>query len=104
MGPELTVAVACDDRLVKGITRVPELPAFALPLHLPLESCHDNLVDLSGLHETLSYFLGTERMTGRAAVPVATAFADDQIATDRRVRLPALSSQAGAGVRPAGHL
>ena len=103
MGPELTVAVACDDRLVKGITRVPELPAIALPLHLPEESCHDNLVDLSGLHETLSYFLGTERVTGRAAVPMTATVTDDRAAADRRVRLPVLSSQADASVRPAGH-
>ena len=103
MGPELTVAVACDDRLVKGITRVPELPAFALPLHLPEESCHDNLVDLTGLHETLAYFLGTERVTGRAAAPATAAVADHRAAGDRRVRLPALSSEAGASARPAGH-
>ena len=104
MGPELTVAVACDDRLVKGITRVPELPAFALPLHLPEEACHDNLVDLGGLHETLAYFLGTERMSGRAAVPETATVTDDRAAADRRVRLPALSSQTSASARPTGHL
>lgn len=102
MGPDLTLAVACDDRLVKGITRVPELPAFALPLHLPKEACHDNLVDLSGLHEALAYFLGTDRAAGRATVPMTATVTDDRAATDRRVRLPVLSSQASASARPAG--
>lgn len=103
LGPELTVAVACDDRLVKGITRVPELPAIALPLHLPKESCHDNLVDLSGLHETLAYFLGSERVTGRRVVQTTATMVASEIAGDRRVRLPVLSTQTGASVRSASH-
>ena len=57
-GPDLTLAVACDDRLVKGITRVPEIPAFGLPLHLPvLDACYNNLVDVPGLQEAIAYFL-----------------------------------------------
>jgi hypothetical protein len=90
MGPDLTLAVACDDRLVKGISRVPELPAFGLPLHLPKESCHDNLVDLSGLHAAMAYFLGPERMAGRAPAREPGWSLPRQAAASRRVRLPAL--------------
>ncbi len=89
MGPDLTLAVACDDRLVKGITRVPELPAFALPLDLPKESCHDNLVDLSGLHQAVRYFLGPERSAGQRQ-PAVDARLTDRAPDSRRVRLPSL--------------
>jgi hypothetical protein len=98
MGPDLTLAVACDDRLVKGITRVPELPAFGLPLHLPKEACHDNLVDLRGLQEAVAYFLGDAKQHGdarrRASLPAPAS---------PRIRLPALASApTGVGAESAG--
>jgi hypothetical protein len=100
MGPDLTIAVACDDRLVKGITRVPEIPAFGLPLHLPEEGCHDNLVDLPGLHAALGYFIGEERMAGRARPESTPDRAVGRIPgsaialSGRRLRLPALPAPA----------
>ncbi len=96
MGPDLTLAVACDDRLVKGITRVPELPAFGLPLHLPREACHDNLVDLGGLREAVAYFVGAQPRPARAGVPVP-------VPASPRIRLPALAaSPTQVGAEPAG--
>ncbi|MFQ5670317.1 MAG: DUF116 domain-containing protein [Acidobacteriota bacterium] len=96
LGPDLTLAVACDDRLVKGITRVPELPAFALPLHLPEESCHDNLVDMGGLREAMSYFLGPARMAGQVqAAPARPPVPGARLS--RRIRLPGVPAGKGLG-------
>jgi hypothetical protein len=72
-GPDLTLAVACDDRLVKGITRVPEIPAFGLPLHLPiLDACYNNLVDVPGLQEAIAYFLPDVELAPSASAAAAT--------------------------------
>lgn len=39
--PDLIVAVACTDRLLKGLARLPEVPSFVLPLDLPHGMCVD---------------------------------------------------------------
>ncbi|HJU83683.1 MAG TPA: DUF116 domain-containing protein [Holophagaceae bacterium] len=39
--PDLIVAVSCTDRLLKGLTKLPEVPAFVLPLSLPHGMCVD---------------------------------------------------------------
>jgi len=39
--PDLIVAVACSDRLLKGLTRLPEIPVYAIPLALPHGMCVD---------------------------------------------------------------
>ena len=40
-GPDLMVAVACPDRLFKGLTRLPEIPGYTIPLALPHGMCVD---------------------------------------------------------------
>lgn len=39
--PDLLVAVSCTDRLVKGLAKISEVPAFVLPLDLPHGMCVD---------------------------------------------------------------
>lgn len=39
--PDLIVAVSCTDRLLKGLLKVPEIPAFLIPLNLPHGMCVD---------------------------------------------------------------
>lgn len=39
--PDLIVAVSCTDRLLKGLTKLPEVPAYVLPLGLPHGMCVD---------------------------------------------------------------
>jgi hypothetical protein len=39
--PDLIVAVSCSDRLLKGLTRLPEVPCYVIPLELPHGMCVD---------------------------------------------------------------
>lgn len=39
--PDLIVAVSCTDRLFKGLTKLPEIPSFVIPLSLPHGMCVD---------------------------------------------------------------
>jgi len=39
--PDLIVAVSCTDRLLKGVVKVAEVPAYVLPLSLPHGMCVD---------------------------------------------------------------
>jgi hypothetical protein len=39
--PDLVVAVSCTDRLLKGLTKMPEIPCYVVPLALPHGMCVD---------------------------------------------------------------
>jgi hypothetical protein len=39
--PDLIVAVSCADRLLKGLTRLPQVPSYVIPLELPHGMCVD---------------------------------------------------------------
>lgn len=39
--PDLVVAVSCTDRLLKGLTKMPEIPCYVIPLALPHGMCVD---------------------------------------------------------------
>ncbi|MBI1751898.1 MAG: DUF116 domain-containing protein [Acidobacteria bacterium] len=39
--PDLIVAVSCTDRLLKGLTKLPEIPSYVIPLVLPHGMCVD---------------------------------------------------------------
>lgn len=47
--PDLIVAVSCYDRLLKGLTRLPEIPSYVVPLRLPHGMCVDTTFDVSRL-------------------------------------------------------
>jgi hypothetical protein len=54
--PDLIVAVSCTDRLLKGLTRLPEVPSYVIPLGLPHGMCVDtdfNVAHLFAAMETL---------------------------------------------------
>lgn len=53
MVPDLTIAVACDDRLFKGITKVWEIPSFCVPLSLNSNPCEKTSLNLEELEEAL---------------------------------------------------
>lgn len=44
--PDLIVAVSCTDRLLKGLTRLPEVPAYVIPLTLNHGWCVDTSFDI----------------------------------------------------------
>lgn len=48
--PDLIVAVSCTDRLLKGLTKLPEIPSYVIPLALPHGMCVDT--DFSVPHLT----------------------------------------------------
>ena len=39
--PDIIIAVSCTDRLLKGLTRLPEIPSYVIPLSLPHGMCVD---------------------------------------------------------------
>ncbi len=39
--PDLIVAVSCHDRLFKGLTKLPQIPSYVIPLDLPHGMCVD---------------------------------------------------------------
>lgn len=39
--PDILVAVSCADRLLKGLTKMPEIPCYVIPLSLPHAMCVD---------------------------------------------------------------
>ncbi|WP_243301220.1 DUF116 domain-containing protein [Geothrix oryzisoli] len=54
--PDLVVAVSCTDRLLKGLTKMPEIPCYVIPLALPHGMCVDtdfNVPHLLAAMETL---------------------------------------------------
>lgn len=55
-GPDLIVAVSCFDRLLKGLVKLPEVPCYVIPLHLPHGMCVDttfSVPHLAAAMETL---------------------------------------------------
>jgi hypothetical protein len=54
--PDLIVAVSCSDRLLKGLTKLPEVPCYVIQLQLPHGMCVDtafSLPHLTAAMETL---------------------------------------------------
>jgi hypothetical protein len=52
--PDIVVAVACTDRLVKGLTRLPEVPSYAIPLDLPHGMCINTTFDFQRLMQVMN--------------------------------------------------
>ncbi len=55
--PDLIVAVSCTDRLLKGLTKLPEVPAFVLPLSLPHGMCVDTQFSVPDLMAAMEAFV-----------------------------------------------
>ncbi len=52
--PDLIVAVSCTDRLLKGLTKLPEVPAYVIPLGLPHGMCVDTQFSVPHLQAAMS--------------------------------------------------
>lgn len=55
--PDLIVAVSCADRLLKGLTRLPEVPSFVLPLQLPHGMCVDTTFSVPALMAAMEHLV-----------------------------------------------
>lgn len=66
-GPDVIVAVACEDRLVKALRHVPDIPALLAPLAGTTGTCAGAEFDLAGLTATVDSVLGPPA-TDRAAL------------------------------------
>lgn len=51
--PDLIVAVSCNDRLIKGIRKLPDYPAYLIPLSLPYGMCVDADFSMVELEDSL---------------------------------------------------
>jgi hypothetical protein len=59
--PELILAVSCSDRLLKGLTRLPEVPAYVLPLTLAHGWCVDTTFDVAALKAAMDLLVEPRR-------------------------------------------
>ena len=51
--PDIIIAIACPDRLVKGLLKLPEAPSYAIPLGLPHGMCVNTTFDFQHLFQTM---------------------------------------------------
>ena len=56
LDPELTIAIACNDRLFKGITRVWKIASFCIPLLIGTDQCKNRSLSIKELEEILRMF------------------------------------------------
>jgi hypothetical protein len=66
--PDLVVAVACHDRLLKGLTRLPQVPCFVIPLDLPHGMCVDTTFQVPHLLAAMEALV--ERKESEKVVPL----------------------------------
>lgn len=59
--PDLIVAVSCTDRLLKGLTKLPEIPSFVIPLELPHGMCVDTTFSTSALLDAMETLVEARR-------------------------------------------
>ncbi len=62
--PDLIVAVSCSDRLLKGLTKIPEIPSYVIPLSLPHGMCVDADFSLPHLFAAMETLVEPRRPPG----------------------------------------
>lgn len=62
--PDLVVAVSCTDRLLKGLTKLPEIPCYVIPLALPHGMCVDTDFSVPHLFAAMEILVEPRRPTG----------------------------------------
>ncbi len=62
--PDLVVAVSCTDRLLKGLTKMPEIPCYVIPLVLPHGMCVDTDFSVPHLFAAMEALVEPRRPTG----------------------------------------
>lgn len=55
--PDLIVAVSCADRLLKGLTKLAEVPSFVIPLQLPHGMCVDTTFSVPNLIAAMEHLV-----------------------------------------------
>ena len=63
--PDLVVAVSCTDRLLKGLTKMPELPCYVIPLSLSHGMCVDTDFNVPHLFSAMETLVEPRRMPAR---------------------------------------
>jgi len=54
--PDLIIAIACPDRLVKGLLKLYEIPSYTIPLELPHGMCVNTTFDFQRLSQVMTTF------------------------------------------------
>jgi len=54
--PDLIIAIACPDRLVKGLIKLSEIPSYTIPLELPHGMCVNTTFDFQRLSHVMVAF------------------------------------------------
>ena len=62
--PDLVVAVSCTDRLLKGLTKMPEIPCYVIPLTLPHGMCVDTDFSVPHLFSAMECLVEPRRPSG----------------------------------------
>jgi len=62
--PDLVVAVSCTDRLLKGLTKMPEIPCYVIPLSLPHAMCVDTDFSVPHLFAAMETLVEPRRPAG----------------------------------------
>lgn len=62
--PDLIVAVSCTDRLLKGLTKMPEIPCYVIPLRLPHGMCVDTDFNVPHLLAAMEALVEPRRPAG----------------------------------------
>jgi hypothetical protein len=62
--PDLVVAVSCSDRLLKGLTKMPEIPCYVIPLGLPHGMCVDTDFSVPHLFSAMEALVEPKRPSG----------------------------------------
>ena len=75
--PDLIVAVSCTDRLLKGLIKLPEVPAYVIPLSLPHGMCVDTQFSVPHLFAAMEALaepkLGPKPIEGQGRVNAESA-------------------------------
>jgi len=62
--PDLVVAVSCSDRLLKGLTKLTDLPIYVIPLSLPHAMCVDTDFSVPHLFAAMEALVEPRRPSG----------------------------------------
>lgn len=62
--PDIIVAVSCADRLLKGLTKLPEIPSYVIPLSLPHGMCVDTDFNVPHLFAAMEALVEPRRPAG----------------------------------------
>jgi hypothetical protein len=62
--PDIIVAVSCPDRLLKGLTKLPEIPSYVIPLSLPHGMCVDTDFSVPHLFAAMETLVEPRRSPG----------------------------------------